>query len=193
MTGEGKTGLPLAEERLCKKKWWLGRINEMSRWAKYYHQTDFLGQGLSDSLHEKCGMWGLCPCVGEERERDERKIYFYLGRITGHQKSIVSCEDYWFHSMFWWAVILACTQILVRISNNTKIFKKVDAHSSILSSYSNTQYCILIDLLTLLYSHGSGELLKVLKLGLCKNNTPGRSPRFVQTGSTYLTFWHIIW
>ncbi len=54
---------------------------------------------------------------------------------------------------------------------------KVDAQSSIWSSYSNTQYCIFIDLLTLLYSHVSGELLKVLKLGFCKNSILGISLR----------------
>lgn len=144
----------------------------MSRWAKYYHQTDFLGRGLSDSQHEKCGMRGSsCLCflfvpVWVRRERDKRKRYFYLGRITEHQRTIVSCGDYW---LFWSTVI--CTpfgiiQILIWISNNIKTFKKSQCSFIHFSSYSNTQYCILIDLLTRLYSHGSGELLKVLKLDL---------------------------
>lgn len=101
--------------------------------------------------------------------------------------------------MFWSTIIVKCIsfgtiQILIWVSNNKEPLKmKVDAQSSIWSSYSNTQYCIFIDLLTLLCSHMSGVLLKVLKLSLRKNNTLGISPRRSSDRQQNLVFWHIIW
>ncbi len=106
------------------------------------------GWQLAGALYLSLSGWGE-----RGRERDKRKRYFYLrvSRVTGTSKNysfqwgllillyVLNDSNSWMYT-FWYNTN---TDMNLTIKKKLTLKMKVDAQSSIWSSYSNTQYCIV--------------------------------------------------